>query len=341
MQPSSKPRGLLIFGAVLLGLIVIDVLSGLPVPRSIEPWISETVIAIFIAAPVMGLYAAAADTWTAKRAAILLVGGILVQFGFYMLLHPVNSVPAAVLMRIIAGISQAGLLTWCLGLGALLATLLKDKNMLLPVALFLAAFDVFVILTPGGPTAQIMRSHPGFFKSVAVAIPAVGTGMVEPSAAVAARIGPADIFLIGMFFVTLFRFGMKPKATMRALIPTLIGYMAIVMLFGDRHLGPIRLDALPALLPIGIVIIIVNRKEFKMSKQEWASTGLVAAMGVGLIAFGATRHRPEGPRELRFAPSRRLRDRALPGSGGMPEQVDRDQLPSQNPSAPTNTPNLQ
>lgn len=37
---------------------------------------------------------------------------------------------------------------------------------------------------------------------------------------------------------------------------------------------------------------MVNRKEFKLSKDEWASTGVVAALGIALLVWGATRPKP-------------------------------------------------
>lgn len=316
---SSRLRGWRVFALVLLGLVLLD--GGLAFvkfsPR-VEPYAAVIVIAVYVAAPILGIYAASADRWTFKKAAGVLVAGLVVHLGLIFVLHP-TSIPAQiVLFRFLAGFKDAGLLTWCLGLGGLLAMLMRDKNMLLPVAIFLAAFDVFVILTPGGPTRSLMVEHPAVFSAIAYSVPNAGAGMVAPSAAVAGRIGPADMCLLGMFFIALHRFGMRTVATLRAMIPALIGYLAIVLLFGNDRIGPVRLDMLPALVPIGLVIIVANRREFQMTKQEKLSTVIVACLGLGLIAFGATRgqqRRESLPGPLRSEPGQGAKE-----SGGMRRQ---------------------
>ena len=79
-----------------------------------------------------------------------------------------------------------------------------------------------------------------------------------------------------------------------AVIPVLIAYLLLVLLVGGFF------SALPALLPIGVTIFIVNRKEFKLSKDEMQGTLLVIAIGIGLIIWGATKPVPRAepaPRE--------------------------------------------
>jgi len=70
---------------------------------------------------------------------------------------------------------------------------------------------------------------------------------------------------------------------MKALIWALSAYLIFVLGTGI---------SMPALVPIGLVVLLVNRKEFKLSKDEWASTAVVGALGVGLLIWGATRPKP-------------------------------------------------
>jgi hypothetical protein len=47
--------------------------------------------------------------------------------------------------------------------------------------------------------------------------------------------------------------------------------------------------AMPALVPIGLVTLLVNRKEFKLSKDELASTLVLAVLLVSGLIYLATR----------------------------------------------------
>jgi len=338
-SPVRKPRGFVTFALVLLGLVVVDVLLGVAqFPIEWDRFLSPIITAIYVTAPIWALFEASREKWNWKLAVRFIVFGVLIHLLVLVKLHPPTTQFQFICARALAGLIQSGLLTWCLGLGALLATLLKDKNLLLPVAIFLAAFDIFVILTPGGPTQQIMAAHPEMFSKIAYTIPRAGFIGAEASSAIAARIGPADMFLLAMFFIALNRFEMRAAATFRAMAGALVVYLLVVIVFGKYRLGPIRLDALPALVPIGAVILIVNRKEFSLTREEQLSTAVVAVIGVGLIGYGATRRRSgESPNEqsglLQPAPGRERLKRAGSRGSGVPSQP-----PSGSLSAPADTP---
>jgi hypothetical protein len=183
---------------------------------------------------------------------------------------------------ILAALGQTGLMGWCVGLGALLATRLKEKNLLIPVSLFLAALDIFLVLTPVGPTHVILKAQPQILSAVGWQVPKVTAHPAFGPMPATALIGPADFVFMGMFFVAIFRFGLRARQTLLWLAPTLIVYMVLALFWGS----------LPALVPIGLCVLIVNFKEFKLTKEEWASTGLVVLIAVALIAYGATRPKP-------------------------------------------------
>jgi hypothetical protein len=100
--------------------------------------------------------------------------------------------------------------------------------------------------------------------------------------------GPADPLFIAMFLYAVRKFDMRFRQTLLWLIPALAIYLGIVLVFGDRSLWGISLGALPALVPIGIVVVAVNAREFKMSKQEAAMTAGVLAVCACLIVLLAT-----------------------------------------------------
>ncbi len=326
------------FFGVLGGLIVIDVLlAAISVPTKLEPFLTLLVTMVYVGAPIWALYKASSENWTWKQALVLIVAGLAVHIGTLFLIHPATSASQEIQMRGLAGVVSAGLLTWCLGLGALLACLIREKHLILPIAIVLAAMDIFVILTPGGPTRHIMEANPRMFINMAYSIPVAGQTHI--GSGISARIGPADIFLVGMFFIALQRFGMRTEATLRALVPTLVGYMLAVMIFGDYRIGPIQLGALPALVPIGAVILFVNRKEFTMSKEERGSTAFVAILGLCLIVYGATRQHPSTDLPTpQPGLSRQAPVRAHSGQANLPVPVDPSQPPFGSPTAPTDKP---
>jgi hypothetical protein len=201
---------------------------------------------------------------------------------------------------LVEALGQVGLAGWTLGLGVLVATMIKDKNMILPIALFLAGFDMFLVFTPTGPTARFLESQPEVFQSVAMSVPAPQPSGTEstPEARVEpmAFVGPADLFFVATFFVCLHRFKMRVLETARWLVPVMATYLAVVLL-------PFGLGMLPALVPIGATVLLVNRREFQLSRDEKLGTALTALIAFGLAAYGLFARLTQTPQDGRSAPS--------------------------------------
>ena len=273
-----KPYALIVLALSLLALALGFV--GVPIP--LIPTFSVIVTAVFVIAPFLALYVGASAADASVRlvrlkvpvASVLLVVGVLLHAGSIALLQLqlVSGLAAAV----VSVFGQAGLVTWCLGLGGLLGMLVKDKNMLVPISVFLALFDVFLVLTPVGLTQQVMQKAPKLQTSVSLVIPRVVETPTAGPVMPLAYIGPADLLFAAMFFTVLFRQRMRTRETFLWLGPVLVLYLVAALLFGS----------LPALVPIGLCVLLVNFREFKLNKEEWASTGLVAALGLGLIIWG-------------------------------------------------------
>jgi hypothetical protein len=294
---ATKPdlRGLWVYLAVLLTLMAAElVLAFVRVPIPLIRPLGVLVTIVVVATPMVALYRAASAPWNLKLAGIVLVSGILGQLLFF---QASRHLPPSLLSAICFQLSQVGLLTWCLGLGAAVACIIKDRNLLLPIAFFLAAFDVFLVLTPLGFTQAIIKANPKLLASIAYTVPKVvaqphpTTGPLRPYA----FIGPADFLFLGMFFVALHRFGMRTRETLWFIVPTLLAYLAVVIFLGDVHLGRLSLGALPALLPIGAVVIAVNFREWKLNQEERLSTAVIGLLAIGLVVFGMTRKPPKEP----------------------------------------------
>jgi hypothetical protein len=90
-------------------------------------------------------------------------------------------------------------------------------------------------------------------------------------------VGPADLFISAMFFAAIFRYGMRSKETAIRLPPVLIAYLFLVFLTGMP---------LPALVPIGITFLIINWREFKLSKDEKIATWVIAFIAMAMAGYG-------------------------------------------------------
>lgn len=312
-EPGQVPDlgGLVAFFLVLLFLAAVYVLLGyVSVPAQYVK--AGTILAtmLFVGAPVIALYFAARYEWTPKRALVFLVSGLVLHFGVGSLIgfKLLGAKGFASAVTISLG-THVGLVMWCVGLGALLASMLKEKNLILPVAVFLAGFDIFLVFTPVGPTNEMLQKMPEVLKHIGYTVPKASAAPPMGQVGVFAYVGPADFLFMGMLFVALFRFKMRSRETVVWLVPTLLAYLLL-----SAKLGPI-----PLLVPIGICVLVVNAKEFKMTRDEKVSTAVVAALVLAIIGFGAMR------RGLPFAPSQKRSGQAAASQAGLPPPAPADQ----------------
>ncbi len=260
-------------------------LDFLRLPASFVEPLNLIVAILFIAGPILGLFRASDATWRTREGYKLLVIGILVQVIFTLILR---ETPQGAIVRVFfSALAQSGLLLWCAGLGAVLAASLREKNLFLPVALFLIGFDVFLVFAPQAPTRKILEQRPEVFESIAMRVPSIQS-TAEPlgQVAVTAFVGPADFFFLFMFFVAMHRFALRREATLRWTIIAMVAYLLTVLFFGNLKIAGLSLAALPAMVPIGGAFLAVNWREFKLNKEESIMTMIVAILALGLAAFG-------------------------------------------------------
>ncbi len=276
------------------------------VPVKLLPFTSVVVTVLFMALPILALFVGAGHRWDLKQAIAIVVLGVLVHVGSTELVKLATSPAAAGVFR---ATGQFGLIVWCMGVGAALACLLKDRNMLLPIAVFLALFDVWLVFAPEGLVSKAITGGPApiSLQAAAYAIPTITAQTEAPANGFArdlAYVGPADFLFLAMFFVALYRFQMRPRATLKAIVPVLLAYLAVVLLFPDAWIGPIRLAALPALLPIGLTVLWVNRREFKLIRDEKIITLGLLVIGIPLVVWriAVTQPGPETPPPVEFTP---------------------------------------
>lgn len=269
------------FAGVVAALFILRVTLGyVALPMTAALVLTLLVTAVFVALPVFALFWGAAKDWKAGPALLVTVVGAALHLGCFLLLRSGSVAPG--MLSVVQALMQSGVPIWCLGLGALVSILVKEKNMVLPIALFLAGMDALLILAPMTPQAKVIQQNPEILKNLAYSVPQVKQqskpGETVPMGAVdLAYIGPADLFISGMFFCSLFRYKMRARRTLLFLVPALFVYLIVVLA---------AQFPLPALVPIGLTVLLVNRKEFSLSGEEKAATWLVAVIAVAMAGLG-------------------------------------------------------
>src|SRR4051794_6308792 len=121
------------FFAALVAVALLRMAVGLvALPYRFVPIGSLVISVLFVALPILAFYKGASFPWNGKHAILLVIVGILVQIiGGVGVPMSHSSMQAGVLNAF----GQTGLLLWAFGLGALLTSVLRDRNILLPVAL--------------------------------------------------------------------------------------------------------------------------------------------------------------------------------------------------------------
>lgn len=333
-KPTRPPSGLRLFLLMLGGTALLYLAMGfLVVPFRYLTAATYVVSVLFIALPILALFAGANFKWTWKSALFAIVAGVAAQAIGRI---AADRIPNPVAAGAVFAISQTGLIAWCLGLGAFLASLLKDKNLLLPLAIFLALFDVWLVFVPEGPVGQIARGSQATLSKVAYVVPRPATIATGGRAAPQAYVGPADFVFLAMFFVALYRFEMNPRRTFKAVLPVLVLYLLTVLALGWVHIGPISLRAMPALLPIGAVVLAMNWREFKLNQEEKLSTLLIAVLGIAIVSWRMALHWNDS--EPRPAPSRSVFGQGPQGPRGSILQGLPDQRRWPPPLGPKGTP---
>ncbi len=274
---------------------------------------------VFVGLPVYAVFRAASHGWEAKHALLFLgIGALLHVLGAVLARYA--SGPGGSSEVVYMAVVQSGILGWALGIGVLLSLKVGDKNLMIPIAIFLVGFDMFLVFNPDSPTRRMLANAPAVTQNVLATVPAAkSTGTPKAGVHDLAQVGPADLLFAAAFFTLMFRFKMRAKQTLIWMVPVLIAYLLVVIYMGHVRLGPLSLAMLPAMVPIGLTVLLVNWKEFRLQGEEVLGVVLVTVLAVGLAWFGIYRANQAAARpELPIAPSPSVGDRSAPAPQGLP-----------------------
>jgi len=250
-------------------------------------WVGTLISTLALMAAMLGLVFALAQACETRRGLALgLLGGGIVAVGLWLLLpmglgvRSLHHLPPVIAVPYQA-IHGYLLILAAIGLGCVLSRLIREKNLLVPVVPFAALVDAMTVLTPVGFVKRVAEIAPQVIEHASVAV------MTAPSAAPAVErvvpivlIGVGDFVFLALYAACLYRFGLRTCATAVGLFFVLWAYLVIVMLG--------VMPALPALVPMAIVVLAVNWREFHLSRQEQLASLLVvgAAAAVLLWLYG-------------------------------------------------------
>ena len=152
----------------------------------------------------------------------------------------------------------------CTFLGILLSPIIREPNVLLPVALVAMPIDYLGAMTAIGFTKQMVEKHPGIVKGVSVPVPSVGGAAHHAGLAPIAFIGPGDVLFVAFFFAVVLRLNMNVRGTFWGIYGLLTATMIYVLSPGSINVG--------ALVPMGLAVLIANFSSFKLKREEVFAT---------------------------------------------------------------------
>jgi len=221
----------------------------------------------------------------------MLVGGLAAWLGWNALPTLLSwsraNPPSELALGVYRAMHGYLLMAAAVGLGATLAKLIREKNLLAPVIPFAAMVDMLTVLTPGGFVKQVMEKAPEVAEKASVAVMAApnapeATARLTPIAI----IGVGDFIFLALYAACLIRFGLRVRATLIGLFVALWVYLALVLwVLPALGIAP----RLPALVPMALVTLALNWRAFQLSRQEAVASVVVIALALGLIAWVFTR----------------------------------------------------
>ncbi|OIO94951.1 MAG: hypothetical protein AUJ92_08875 [Armatimonadetes bacterium CG2_30_59_28] len=245
------------------------ILLRLTIPHIVFPsvfWSTVVATIVFMALSLGMVYSA--TRIETRVGAELVALGILVA-GF-LLFDAIGADAASELCLVLGGIA----------FGKILSRLLRDANMILPVAVVAGIVDIWGV-NLGGPVAQMVEKTPQLFHKMTAQIPSFSTG-VAGSPKYIALIGVGDFAFLALFFASLSRFGLNAVRASWLSGLTLCTGMLLVTL------APVGI-ALPGLPFMVVGILLANRGRFRYTREEkvaLAYGGAALILLLGLASLG-------------------------------------------------------
>ncbi len=264
---SGKIRGLVIVSAAYLiarmvlpsvrfGHIGVGWLVGLGVTSILIMMLLQ--LGLVMSVSELRLGAKQAGLWALVSAVVF--AGLL---AFKMFVRLKLSMPAAMLLE---SVHQFSLISLAVCLGVTISYIIREKSLLLPVVIIAALVDFWNVYV--GPLGHVVATRPDIISKVVVQMPTPVPGMPVP------MIGMGDFVFLALYMSVVCRLGMNIRGTFWW------GYGLLTATI----LAVLRFDLpIPALVPMSVVIIIANRREFNLKREEVIATTVVSLLVATLL----------------------------------------------------------
>lgn len=185
------------------------------------------------------------------------------------------------LRPLLGALSGVLFLVACVFFGRLLALIVRERSMLLPVAIIAGLADIFTVFF--GPTGEALDKAPELVQKLSVAIPEVGSATGAAGAAGVAALATAglgDFIFLAFFFVSVHRFGLRRGPTFWIIFAlTLLGMSAVLLVPG--------VPAMPLLPFIVLGFLLANIGAFQLTRTEKLHTVIALALVAAMLAVAA------------------------------------------------------
>jgi hypothetical protein len=263
-------------------------LPRIPLPRHLSP-LTAACLVFASTAPFMLL-----QLWLAhavvnlktrplvNAALMLLCGAVWVAVLFYVRPHLHWSYGLNETVFIVRPILQGLTITLgCAFFGILLAPIIREPNVLLPVALVAMPIDYLGAMTPIGFTQNALANNPHLVQALSVPVPTAGSGAHHHGALHAiAFIGPGDALFMAFFFAVVLRLKLNTRGTFWGMYGLLTATMLLVLFTGL---------SVAALIPMGLAVVIANHNYFRLKREEVFATlyaaGLILVLVTGFYFY--------------------------------------------------------
>ena len=211
-----------------------------------------------------------------------------VFLAFVLYLHPHPSWPYVINKALFSSLPL--LMGLCIVLGCtffgnLLSRIVREPNVLLPVALVAMPIDYLGAMTSIGFTNTIVTSTPQIAQMVSVPVPSVGTDLHHGALHPIGFIGPGDVLFMAFFLAVVLRLNMNVRGTFW----WIYGLLTATMLY---VLSPLGIN-IAALVPMGLAVLIANYSYFKLKRDEVFATlyaaGLILVLVTGFYFYAHSR----------------------------------------------------
>ncbi|MHB0939124.1 MAG: hypothetical protein ACYC6A_22250 [Armatimonadota bacterium] len=194
--------------------------------------------------------------------------------------------------------------------GQLLTRIIREPGMLVPVSIIAGLIDFWGVYW--GPVGTWSEQAPEAVTSMATAATAAAATpqhvyeqmpqqlQIFSSISPPQNIGIGDFVFLAFYLACAHRLGFSARRTMWGIFFGLLLATVIMALDGSTLFGrDISIQYLPGLVFICAGATLVNLRAWRLSGQEWAMTGVLAAILVAFISVSIVRAEMGKPRESR------------------------------------------